>query len=343
MKRGAAWSVLVIAILLASLAAGCGGGSRNDTADYTANYSGKYYVCLGSIDRLILEISRDGSRVTFTTRGGRVMPMDGNGTIQQNRLTLRADLGALGILTIDVTTQDNGETFSGNAGIAGQFRMESTITGSRAPWPTYDLDRERVPNFVTHDAIDLAAIAKVSKFRSGEGHDYSDDFESCRSMKHYYYPKDGVDRSTVRLYAPVTGTVIGTIQEYEGGTIPKGTQVGIRPDGHPAFWVIIFHVDLAAPLAVGDRVTAGKLLGTSAKRSGTVTDVAVWVHTPSGDRLISFFDCMTDSVFGIYNDRGVLSRQAAIITRDERDADPLTCTDEDFGSPGNIPNWVELN
>ncbi|MGQ9592446.1 MAG: hypothetical protein ACUVYA_19370 [Planctomycetota bacterium] len=99
---------------------------------------------------------------------------------------------------------------------------------------------------------------------------------------------------------------------------------------------------LVAPLAVGDRVTARQLLGTSAKTTGTVTDDAFWVHTPSGDRLLSFFDCMTDPVFAIYQARGVANRQAAIITEAERNADPLTCVGEEFVGSGHLANWVEL-
>ena len=52
----------------------------------------------------------------------------------------------------------------------------------------YDLDSMRTPIFASSDYINLAKISRVSRFRSGEGHDHSDDFESCRSMKHYYHP-----------------------------------------------------------------------------------------------------------------------------------------------------------
>lgn len=40
--------------------------------------------------------------------------------------------------------------------------------------------------FITTDYIELDKIDRVSKFRSGIGHDYRDDAESCRSMKHYF-------------------------------------------------------------------------------------------------------------------------------------------------------------
>jgi hypothetical protein len=43
-----------------------------------------------------------------------------------------------------------------------------------------------------------------------------------------------------------------------------------------------------------------------------------------------------------YAARGVLSREAAIISQAERDASPLTCTGEAFSGPGALPNWVHL-
>ena len=47
-----------------------------------------------------------------------------------------------------------------------------------------DDDNVEIPQFVDVNYIELEKISKISKFRSGMGHDYSDDFESCRSMKH---------------------------------------------------------------------------------------------------------------------------------------------------------------
>ena len=52
----------------------------------------------------------------------------------------------------------------------------------------YDIDAKGIPQFAGVDYIELAKISRISKFRSGIGHDYSDDFEQCRSMKHYYMP-----------------------------------------------------------------------------------------------------------------------------------------------------------
>ena len=54
----------------------------------------------------------------------------------------------------------------------------------------YDLDRLGVPRFVNTNYIDLENIFQISKFRSSAGHDYSDDIERCRSMKHYFMRPD---------------------------------------------------------------------------------------------------------------------------------------------------------
>jgi hypothetical protein len=80
--------------------------------------------------------------------------------------------------------------------------------GPSAP-PTYDVDALGVPQFATNDYIDLAAIQRISRFRSSIGHSTSDDFETCRSMKHYFQPKGSADWSTVTILAPAQGSGSG--------------------------------------------------------------------------------------------------------------------------------------
>jgi hypothetical protein len=43
----------------------------------------------------------------------------------------------------------------------------------------YDIDTYGIPKFVNVNYIELEKIHRISRFRSSEGHDYSDDFESC--------------------------------------------------------------------------------------------------------------------------------------------------------------------
>ena len=177
-------------------------------------------------------------------------------------------------------------------------------------------------------------------FRSGIGHDYSDHFESCRSMKHYYFvskSNSSVDWSTVQMFSPVSGTVY-----MIWGEKVDGSQVRIKSEEYPAFYFIIFHVNLTNPLNVGDLVTAGQQLGN---QSGSLpgSDIAVGVYTPNGWKLVSYFDVMTDSLFQDYQARGLNLRDDAIISKEARDADPLTCDGEEFTDSGNLENYVVLD
>ena len=71
---------------------------------------------------------------------------------------------------------------------------------------------DTVPQFVgKSNYLDLNKIDKISKFRSGMGHDYSDDFESCRSMKHYFDP-NVEDYSLIDIFSPVDGIVISMVE-----------------------------------------------------------------------------------------------------------------------------------
>ena len=203
--------------------------------------------------------------------------------------------------------------------------------------PTFDVDTLGVPAFAANDYIDLAAIQRISRFRSAIGHDASDEFESCRSMKHYFQPKFTVDAGTVAVFAPVAGTVTITRQEA------FGLQVVIQSSAQPAFTFIIFHLNPSLGLTPGTTLSSGQRLGNDIG-SQTSSDIAVVVDTPRGRKAVSWFQVMTDSVFQAYAARGVTSRASAIITRAERDADPLTCSGETFTSAGSgaIPDWLVL-
>jgi hypothetical protein len=195
---------------------------------------------------------------------------------------------------------------------------------------------DEVPKFVKVNYIELEKIERISKFRSSAGHDYSDSFESCSSMKHYFAPYDTLNWNAIRIYSPVAGKVSRIFEEW------AGTQVQIKSDGQPAFTFIIFHIDLENELDVGDKLTEGQLLGTHIGDQ-TTSDIAVGVNTSKGYKLVSYFDVMTDSLFAAYQARGMNSRTDVIITREEREADPLSCDGESFEDQGTLENWVVLN
>ncbi len=192
-----------------------------------------------------------------------------------------------------------------------------------------------IPHFVGTGYIELDKIGRISKFRSSVGHDYHDDFEQCRSMKHYFEPKSSVDWSGIKLVAPVSGTVSRMFEEW------AGTQVQIQSKKYPTIFFIIFHIHLAAPLQVGDTLTAGQLLGTHIG-SQTMSDMAVGVTTDKGWELVSYFDVLNDSLFQQYQSRGITKRSDMIITKEMRDADTLKCAGDAFLGSGAIEDWVVL-
>jgi len=196
-------------------------------------------------------------------------------------------------------------------------------------------DPNVIPQFVNTDYIELNKIYQVSKFRSGIGHDYSDDFEHCRSMKHYYQPFDSVNWTSIKIFSPITGTVDRIFEEW------AGTQIQIKSDQYPNFIFIIFHVKLLTPLNVGNKVSAGNQIGTHIG-SQTMSDIAVVQVADAGRKMISYFNVMTDVLFQNYQQRGITSRNDFIISKEARDADPINCNGETFGSSGTISNWSVL-
>jgi hypothetical protein len=335
-RAGAIGVSLIVMVGLMS----CGLGREAEGAWISEHYSGTYYVALGHEPLYSMEIDHSGSSVEFAVTGSDV-DVEGTGTVSGRTMTLSADLG-FAVFSAELTFDEDGESFSGTWELDFEGPVAGSITGSRTPWQEYDVDAHGIPRFAWSDYIPLAKVWRISKFRSGEGHDYSDDFESCRSMKHYYLPDEGVAGSSVSLFSPVTGTVLGTTDEWDEEETFTGTAVGIRPEGHEAFFLVIYHVDLRQPLEPGDVVVVGQELGTALDSGGALTDIGVGVHTPYGHRYVSYFEVMSDQIFARYESRGASSRGDFIITREARDADPLICEDSDFADVGNLENWFTL-
>jgi hypothetical protein len=201
---------------------------------------------------------------------------------------------------------------------------------------TWDVDNKPVPQFVGVNYIELNKIIAISKYRSGEGHDYSDGAEDCRSMKHYFHPIDSLDWTKIKVFSPVTGTITRLTEEW------AGTQIEIQSDDYPAFRFTIFHVTMTPTRNINDKVTAGEQLGTHIGNQ-TWSDIAVWVNDPTHQgRLVSFFQVITDEVFNTYKNRGVSSSDDLIISKALRDANPLSCSGETFTSSETLQSWVTL-
>jgi hypothetical protein len=214
--------------------------------------------------------------------------------------------------------------------------LDARDAGGEVPGAaSWDLDRQGTPALITADYIDLAQIARVSLFRSSVGHDYWDDVERCRSMKHYFVPRTPETAGTIAIRAPLDAEVSRVDPEW------AGVQLHLRSRSHPAFTIILFHVVLSPTLAIGDRVASGQTLGTHVGPQ-TGSDVAVAVDSPTGRRLISYFQIMGESVWAAYVQRGIAARSELIITREQRDADPIQCDGQRFLTAGTLPQWRDL-
>ena len=219
------------------------------------------------------------------------------------------------------------------ASIGGLTAETILYTGEAGFDPTAE-----IPHVLTANYIDLSKIGRISKFRSTVGHSYTDGSEECRSMKHYFEPKATVDWQTVDIYAPASGTILRV--EPDG---IAGYQILLRPRDLPYLYVSIFHVNIDPGISKYTWVDAGEHLGYHASSTSS-SDFALFFGAKEGGTLISFFQAITDEVFAEFQARGVSSREEAIITKEQRDADPVPCVgEEQFTVHGTIPDWLILN
>ncbi|GCC50373.1 hypothetical protein SanaruYs_05880 [Chryseotalea sanaruensis] len=199
----------------------------------------------------------------------------------------------------------------------------------------WDIDKQGIPQFVSTNYIELDKIAQISKFRSSVGHDYSDAFEHCRSMKHYFKPFDDIVWSTVNIYSPIDGIITRIEQEI------YGTKIEIESKQYPAFRFQLFHLTPDHEIKINDEVAAGEYVGKHASQD-TYADISVIVNDPSKQgRFISWFDVVTNTLFEAYKDRGAISRNDFIISKELRDAYPLDCNNFGFNDP--LEKWFNLN
>jgi hypothetical protein len=299
-----------------------------------------------------MTIIQTGSSLTFTLKAE--VLINGTGTVSGDTLMLTATIFESSTFNSLLVFSHNRKSFTGTYQIldsTGLVTDEGQLQGAKGECPTYDISLLGIPKFVERDFTQLSKIERISKFRSGVGHDYSDSFESCRSMKHYYsvYASYRMN-NTVEIYSPVAGDIVSITNDWHGASIGlNNKQIQIRPAGQPAFIIRIFHCDLASSAGVtGKKVNAGELLGYARLYYDDLPeyadsfDIAVFVNTPEGVRLISYFDILENVVFDSYMSRGATSPQDFIITKEARDADPLQCNGDQFVDGGNLENWVTL-
>ena len=128
----------------------------------------------------------------------------------------------------------------------------------------------------------------------------------------------------------------------------------IKSDAYPAYKFILFHLQLDPSITNGVSVSAGQNIGYHGS-TNTMSDIAVRISTEDNgipkQRLVSYFDVMTDGLFSNYVARGVNDRADLIISYEDRTNDMLICSGETFsttnaiapgGGYGNITNKFEL-
>ncbi len=313
-------------------------GSLTATASVTVqlDVTGQYYVAVGGVPRYRLSLNQTESSVTFSLeREG--TSLTGTGTIDGRSVSLTTEENASVSLTLSLEFSAELTSLTGTWDYTTTEQSSNgTVTGSTSPWTTYDVTTKGLPLLIEANYIDLEPIDWVSLFRSSSGHDFIDDFEVCRSMKHYFNPISTVEWSEIEIYSPINGTIVGWTNDGD-----KGTAITIESSAFPGVAVTAFHVSLTSPPAIGDTVAAGDRLGTH-YGSESNSDIAVGIVKPDGYMLVSYFDVMTDDVFWDYEARGASSRSDFVITAAERDADPLTCEGEEFSSSGTLPQWFNL-
>lgn len=324
------------------------GVTRNDRK---TDFSGTYCVTAMNLE---LTIAQTGNAATFEMETD-VGTIHGTGVVLGDTLALSGAVSERETFTCPLVFSEDGKNFAGTYQVTdttGSVTGTGTLEGMKGECPRFDVDADGIPMFVEHDFTQLSKIDRISRFRSGVGHDYSDSRETCRSMKHYYSPAETFRRNqTVEIYSPVTGTVNSVSNDGHGASVGlNNKQIQIRPDGQPAFIIRIFHCDLASSgIVTGKKVQAGELLGygrlyyDDLGETADCFDIALFVNTPAGVRLVPYPAAMEDAVFDAYVARGVRSRQDFVITREERDADPLECDGETFRNGGHLENWVVLH
>jgi hypothetical protein len=333
----------------------CGGGS-DDSATTASAPSGVY--CEGG-----------SSSLTFSSSGATLVKngytLETTGTPANGDFTLTGDFEGGMTLEIDFNFTSDDEDGVMNLKILSGSDVVSAVNGifTKGACPTVDLDGDGITKFVTTNVINPSQIDDISLFRSSAGHDFSDDFESCRSMKHYFEPTSKTN-NTNTITAPARLKVVEMNSEEGGGFEDDGVTnqfLGLALISNPAYKIELFHVDVDPDLnlELGDiieegvlighgrlvRVNSGEAPGTSPSTSNDF-DISVTANVSGGLKRISYFDVISDAILAdmdtwadTHTNR-TWARADFQYSEAARDADPLTCEGEDFTSSGTLPSLV---
>ena len=212
---------------------------------------------------------------------------------------------------------------------------------------TYDPDN--IPKVATSNFTELDKFSKMSKIRSGVGHDFSYNTpeydktrSNCKSMKHYFMPA-GVPKQqalyastphtfpwmSIKFFSPVDGRIVGVYyKENKYGTEANFT---VASSEHPGYFFMFFHIALDPSLKEGSVVKAGQQIGTLGDEEAW-GEIATSIKIGPGDhRLVSFLEVATDEVVKQYKARGFETPSDVIVTKEQRDANPLPCDNSEAG------------
>ena len=212
---------------------------------------------------------------------------------------------------------------------------------------TYDQDN--LPKIASYNFSELDKYSRMSKIRSAVGHDFSYNTpeydatrSNCKSMKHYFVPM-GVPKEnaayqtaqhtfewmSIKFFAPVDGRIVGVYYtETEYGTEANFT---IASSEYPGYFFMFFHVALDPDLKQNSVVKAGQLIGTLGSEEAWGEIVVSIKIGPKDHRLVSFLDVATDEVVMEYKARGFKTVSDVIVTKEQRDANPLKCDNSEAG------------
>ena len=334
-------------LTLTVLSACGGGGDSSPAAEDPLSETITY--CHGGFNKLLVNSNNGLETYEVVIEELGPTPITAAGSRDGNNLLLQVVYGDFTLdYDVNISSDDSTMTAAIDVSIPELGSILINEYGTLDDCAAFDLDTQAVPQVVTADFTNVADyIEDISLFRSAAGHDYSDSFESCRSMKHYFSPKlEERLNDNVPVFAPFAGVVV-TLNTEEAGFVDDGVtdqRVFIRSDNNPAVLVVLFHVDLLTDeLVVGSEVTAGQQLGYARMISGGSVhhdfDIGAQIYTLEGVRYASYFELLDASIFSNYSSFG-LSRSDFIITESARDADPLTCDGETFTSFGSLDSWV---
>ncbi len=155
-------------------------------------------------------------------------------------------------------------------------------------------------------------------------------------MKHYFI-QTGVPREnslyastphsfvwmSIKFFAPMDGTILNV--QYTDTPDGREAQFSIQSSEYPGYYISFLHVRLLPELVLGSSVTAGQQIGTLGNEEAWGEIVAEVQLSRDSKILLSFLQVATDEVLQLYKDRGVTSVADVIITKEERDANPLAC------------------